>query len=109
MNPSATKWTKQPFDTSGADGRIHRVGYVCGAFAIARDTGDWLIFHLPTGMSFNYSVWPSLRDAKRFAEQLLAADRWDDRKLHQHPERFHQVCHEIADRLGGERRRMVAI
>ena len=79
---------------------------VRGVFGVAKDHGDWLIFHLPTGMMFLYSAWPTLTEAKRFADALLEREAWNDPKLAEHPHRFNMICDEIADVLGEPRRTM---
>jgi hypothetical protein len=88
------------------------------AFGIAKvRRGEWLIFHLPSGYTFLYSRWPTLAEAKRYAEALLNwrgeelnhAKAWDDSDLGEHPDRFNMACHEIADTLGFPRRQMTSI
>lgn len=102
------KWTRTEFVTRASHGPIHRKGYTSGTFSIARDRGDWLIFHQPTGMLFLYSEWPTLAAAKKFADRL-AEWPWDDDKLHRHPEAFNESCHIVAQELGFERRKMTRI
>ena len=100
------KWQKQSFTTRAAHGSIVRTGRVCGAFAIEHAGGVWTIYHLPTGMSFPYSEWPTFVEAREFAEMLLHVDAWADPELDHHPDRFNRLCDEIADVLCVERRRV---
>jgi len=99
-------WKKADFETRAPHRTILRRGYVRGVFGVAKDHGDWLIFHLPTGMMFLYSAWPTLTEAKRFADALLEREAWNDPKLAEHPHRFNMICDEIADVLGEPRRTM---
>lgn len=104
------EWKRSEFEqvsqSVASYGTIQRRGYIRGPFGIAKDRGDWIIFHLPTGMMFLYSVWPTLAEAKRYAEALLARGAWGDAALCNHPHRFNTICDEVADALGEPRRTM---
>lgn len=103
-------WEKSEFTTKTADGPISRKGYVKSVFGIERLRGEWVIYHLPTGMTFLYSYeWPSLRDAVRFADRLLEAGDWSDKKISLQPAKFNAACHALAKECGMNERRMVPI
>lgn len=102
-------WTRSDFCTRASYGPIQRRGWMCGSFSVSRDRGDWLIFHMPTGMMFAYSYWKSARDAKLFAEALMEKGDWSDYKLDSHAKVFNETCHAIAKSLGIKRRETVSI
>ena len=103
------KWTKGDFTTRASHGPIDRHGYIHVPFAIERNYGVWTIYHMPTGMSFLYSEWPTFREARRFAEALIVRGRWNDPKLSEHHQKFNSICHEEAQGLGYSRREVYAL
>jgi hypothetical protein len=111
MGEQGMRWIRAEFDTMASHGPIHRKGYVCDSFAIAKDRQDqdWGIYHLPTGMSFIYSYWPTLSAAKLFAGELMKRGKWNNKNMDRNPSAFHLACDEAADSLGVERRKMVRI
>ncbi len=102
-------WERGSFGSLTASGPIAHVGYVRGPFGISKFCRDWTIFHLPTGYTFLYSDWPTLGEAKRFAEALADAGDWSSKTLHRKPDEFNAACHSVAKGLGHEARRYVAI
>lgn len=102
------KWSRAKFDTRAVRGPIHRHGYTCGSFGLAKDR-EWVLYHLPTGMEFLYSYWDTAREAKRFAESLLGKGDWNSKTLNRRAIAFHQVCHGVAEELGIKRRHMVSL
>lgn len=111
MNPLRPKWKAASFRTRGVNDEILRHGYVCEPFGIGRnwDNDKWTIYHLPSGTTFLYSVWPTYRESRSFADALLRVGDWMDSQLHLHPEAFTSKCHEVAAALGYPRREMEKI
>ncbi len=102
-------WRRKDFDTRASQRPIHRSGYVHKPFGIAKDRREWFIYHLPTGMSFNYSQWPSLEKAKLFAEALITKGDWSSKGLVKTPRPFLRACHAVANELGVEHRHMLPV
>lgn len=102
-------WQPGEFESRRVDGLVTHKGYVRGAFGVARSgPSDWCIYHLPTGMTFNYSYWRRASEAMRFADELLRVQSWDW-LVDEDPAMFHGACHLVADRIGVEHRHMIPV
>lgn len=104
--PLTSKWLHGGFETSGAGGRIQRLGYSKGCFSIDQiGRCEWCIYHKPTGMAFLYSYWPTLTEAKDFAERMMRRGPWHKRNTKE----FCLACHDEAVSMGIKKRMYVAI
>ena len=103
---SMSKWVKGEFESKTASGPRKHKGYINGEFGISKYRSEWDIYHLPTGCTFAYSRWPSLGDARWFADALIARGPWPFRSAEPRAvNRFNRACDDIADAAGIDRRR----